>query len=87
MIVHAEAQVHEAESPLGDANKQLRLMHVEQRLTRDFAQCVSTDVVQCVCKPLRRHWASRASLRSCRSWSSEVLVVASWLGQRLRVLF
>ncbi len=42
----AEAQVPEAESPLGDVNTQLQVRSVEQRLTRDFAQCVSADVVR-----------------------------------------
>ena len=42
----AVAQVSEAELPLGDVNTQLQVRNVEQRLIRDFAQCVSADVVR-----------------------------------------
>ena len=86
MTAHAEAQAHEAESPLGHPNTQLQVRNVEQRLTPEFPQCVSSDVVRRCVQDAETALANRGSLRSRRSWSSEVLVVASWLGQRLRVL-
>ena len=82
----AVAQVPEAESPLGDVNTQLQVRNVEQRLIRDFAQCVSADVVRRCVQDAETALANRGSLRSRRSCSSEVLVVASSLGQRRKVV-
>ena len=82
----AGAQVHEAESPLGNVNTQLQVRNVEQRLTPEFPQSVSSDVVRRCVQDAETALPNRGSLRSRRSCSSEVLVVASSLGQRRKVV-
>ena len=46
MTLQGQAQVHEADTPLGHANTQLVLSHVKQRLVRAFGPSVNEAVVR-----------------------------------------